>query len=205
VLLERLRGESFATLDRALARQAIPALCHAVVALHETYGVHGDLKPPHVYLEGDEVVLIDPVGEGEWIGSVGYSLGLPPWGSLKGMTQKAQDAHLAVFGVGPMSREVLEEVSRLRDLGALAAIVAELYEGSLRWDRGVLYGLGDGPGRAGLECSVLWSAMEEGTQPVPEPYRTWVLSAAESALGVWQGRRPEPGWCRQMLTRLASM
>jgi hypothetical protein len=218
VLLERLRGESLATLDRSLAREAIPALSRALLTLHDTFGIHGDLKPSHSYLEGDEVVFIDPLGADEWIGSVGYSLALPPWGSDLAKTEvnrdkffgnlarmQSQGSFPAWFGIGPMSQEVLEEVHRLRDLGAVAAIVAELYEGDLRWDERLLLDLVGHDRSTRVDFSAVWRAMEAGTESVPEPYRTWVLSAAESVLGVWQGRRPEPGWCRAMLTRLATL
>jgi hypothetical protein len=189
-LFERLRGRSLRYLlthAPAAARAAAPAVVHALMALHDTLGGHGDLKPEHVFVDNGRVVFIDPLPEGVgWVGSLGYALPVLGGG--------ADD--------GPR-----------RDLGSLAAILAELWGGTVGWDQRCVYCLANfRNGRfrcAGFEPADVLRWMREGTSGVPAKIQAWILSVGQDLLNDWDwaaaavGR--DPGWSRMRLEALASV
>jgi hypothetical protein len=187
-LFERLRGRSLRYLlthAPAAARAAAPAVVHALTALHDTFGGHGDLKPEHVFVDNGRVVFIDPLPEGvRWVGSLGYALPVLGGG--------ADD--------GPR-----------KDLGSLAAILAELWGGTVGWDQQVVYCLANfGNGRfrcAGFEPAHVLRRMREGTAAVPAPVQAWILGVGQDLLDDWAdaGARCDPGWSRSRLEALTSL
>jgi hypothetical protein len=186
-LFERLRGTSLRTLPTHApdaARATVPALTRALMRLHESFGGHGDLKPEHVFVDDGRVTFIDPLPEGvEWVGSLGYAL--PIAGG-------ADD--------GP-----------LRDLASLAAILAELWGGTVGWDGQFVYcvaNLRNGRFRCpGFELADGLQRMREGTTSVPVPIRAWILDIGQVIFEDWTaaggGSRRGPDRCRERLEALA--
>lgn len=175
-LFERLRGPCLRSLLAEApqeARAAVPAIARALLLLHDTFGGHGDLKPEHIFLDDGRVVFIDPLPEQcEWAGSLGYALPL----------------------FGP-------DQGRLKDLGGMAAILAELWGGTVGWDERFVYRVANlHNGRfscRGFELGHVLSRMQEGTASVPPAVRSWILEAGQ---GLVAAEGPE--WCRGRLEAL---
>jgi hypothetical protein len=171
-LFERLRGPSLRSLlveAPEQARATVPALARALLRLHETFGAHGDLKPDHVFVDRGEVVFIDPLPEtNEWIGSLGYTP-LSAWAMMN---------------------------DRLKDLGSLAAILAELWGGTVGWEKQLTFDPLE------FEPSQPLEVMREGTAAVPAPVRSWILEVGQAMFG---NTPADSGWCRSRLIALAGM
>jgi hypothetical protein len=115
-LHERPAGRSLAAMDQNEIRSKLPAIAGALVELHDTFGNHGDLRPQHVYVDGDRVTFTDPFPSdppGIAIGTAGYSL--PFLAKTPG--------------------DVRDERLLVRDLGAFACIAAEAHGAPLGWER----------------------------------------------------------------------
>ena len=137
------------------AKELIPQLAQALGELHATFGPHGDLKPEHVFLTESGPIFIDPLLSTDWIGSVGYALPLP-------------------------FRD-----NKLRDLGGLAEMIAQMWSASLRWDGSLLYALvnrGNGRFGRGFDSKRTEEDMLLGTEAIDEPIRQWVRDVG---LALW--------------------
>jgi hypothetical protein len=188
-LLERLHGQSLRSLLAAApgeARGLIPAMVRALMVLHDTFGEHGDLKPDHIFVENSEVRFIDPLPEESGcIGSLGYALPCMVWGLASG---------------------------RLKDLGSLAAILAELWGGTVGWDEELILRMANlKNGRFAcrdFKVEHVLDRMRDGTTAVPPPVRSWILDIGQGILDTLRvadtGRPGDPGWCRSRLEALAS-
>jgi hypothetical protein len=188
-LFERLHGKSLRSLLAAApgeARAQIPAIVRSLMQLHDTFGEHGDLKPDHIFLENGEARFIDPLPEKSgWIGSVGYALPFMIWGLESG---------------------------RLKDLGSLAAILAELWGGTVGWDEELIHcmaNLNNGRFRcSGFKIEHVLDRMRDGTTAVSPPVRSWILEIGQGILDTCRvadtGPPGDPGWCRSRLKALAS-
>jgi hypothetical protein len=74
-LHERAPGRALAAMPFDDIRAALPRIARALVELHDTLGFHGDLKPAHVFVDGERVTFIDPLPKYTGaIGSAGYTL-----------------------------------------------------------------------------------------------------------------------------------
>jgi hypothetical protein len=187
-LLERAPGESLRSSvdgDPARARRVMPGVARALQALHDAFGGHGDLKPDHIFVDGDEVRFVDPLGDdSEWMGSIGYALPFV-----------AQTA-------GPLAA----------DLAALAAVLAEVWGGTVGWDGRLAYALVNQlNGRFGryLPPEQVLARMREGLRGVPPPVASWVLEVGRTVLRVRPAAgghaTPDAAWCRARLSALAAM
>jgi hypothetical protein len=175
-LFERLQGPSLRSVlasSSPQAQAAAPALVRALIRLHDDFGSHGDLKPEHVFLDGGEVAFIDPLPER------GEWIGTPGY-------------------VPPMHRG-----GRPDDLGSLAAILAELWGGTLGWRdwfrrRRVYWETGD---ERYLEM------LREGAFGAPAPIRQWIEEVGQKILDcrelrdAWSSQTVR--WCRGRLEALA--
>lgn len=189
VLLERLRGPSLTSLLAETPKKAqavLPAVVQALLQLHNTFGKHGDLKPDHIFVETDRVVFIDPLPENDqWVGSLGYTVPSPG---------------------------IERDGGLLRDLGSLAAILAECWGGNVGWDEGFvrcLANLHNGRFRCrGFQLSQGLDRMREGTRAVPSPVRSWILEIGQEIFrDPFRGAAEQPvgpAWCRERLGWLAS-
>jgi hypothetical protein len=189
-LYERAPGRSLRALmaaDPDAARAAIPAIAIDLFLLHESFGRHKDLKPDHIFVNGTEVVFIDPLPrQGDWLGTLGYLLPAGPW-------------------------RVPEEP--LEDLAALAAIIAEVWGAQVGWnERFVRELLNSINGRFGtpvnpLRILEILEKMREDFRPVvPPSLREWVLEVTRTVLRTWVlsgPMLPESGWSRAQLETLA--
>jgi hypothetical protein len=180
VLMERVWGPSLRELMRRDREQAVSKLepiKRSIAQLHAVFGAHGDLKPEHVLFESStqEVVLLDPLGDATATWIGSVGYALPHVGGL------------------------------LRDLGALAAMVAEAFGGTLGWNGRVAYCLanrGNGRFSWGIRNERVHEAMREGTRNVPQPWRDWALEVGAACVdGVFGGddHGLDPNWIETML------
>jgi hypothetical protein len=187
-LFERLHGRSLRSLladAREKAQATVPVLVRALTLLHDTFGAHGDLKPDHVFVDDGRVVFIDPLPEKSgWIGSLGYAL--------------------------PFMYYEMDN-GRLKDLGSLAAMLAELWGGSVGWDKPLARCMAnlnnDRFSCREFELTHVLDRMRDGTAAVPLPMQSWILDIGQAFLDYWTiadaAPRRDPGWCRGQLEALA--
>ena len=187
-LYERVWGDTLAARIHYCpedARLLVPRLARALRELHRTFGGHGDLKPAHIYWTQEGPVFIDPLGPSAYIGSVGYAL------------------PCCLGADGPDDGDPL----RVRDLGALAQILAEMWGGSLGWDGQLVHAIANcGRGRfdRGLDPESVRRTMDEGTAAIPTELRRWTREAAGAVFDSCLGIPPAPGFVATMLDRIAS-
>ena len=146
------------------AKELIGHLANSLLELHRTFGPHGDLKPNHIFLTNDGVKFIDPLVPNRWIGSIGYALPL--------LTEDKDES--------------LEKCMFMRDLGALAQMIAEMWGGSFHWDGRLIYLLVNqfnGRFGRGLNVDSVKQFMLDGTDTIDEPIRSWVR---EVGLALWE-------------------
>ena len=95
----------------------------------------------------------------EWIGSLGYALPFMIWGI---------------------------DNAKLKDLGSLAAIVAELWGGTAGWDEQLVYCMANlHNGRFRCRSSKLMQVLDRmaaGTAALPSPVRSWILDVGQGIL-----------------------
>jgi hypothetical protein len=187
-LLERAPGISLRSLMATAADdacQSFPSITRALADLQQTFGWHGDLKPDHVFLANGEVVFIDPLtGEDEWHGSIGYIL--------------------------PSLWRAEHDWLGLRDLAALAAMLAEAWGGDVGWDGHFLYrliNLFNGRFGRGIELAAIPQEMQHRLWSVPPSLQEWILEVTEAILQTWELPSPvtlrDSAWCRGRLDALA--
>jgi len=157
---ERLRGNSVRQLmgrDRRTAFLALPAIASALYTLHHTHGSHGDVKPDHVFVDGEDVCFVDPLSrDSRSFGTVGYSV---PFGWHR----------------------------KVADVLALAATAAEIAGGTVGWNAQTSSRIADRHTRFGRGPSLgseLSAALLSGTEPVPAPLRTWIRATIAVAIEV---------------------
>lgn len=191
-LYERLDGASLETRlhgDPAGARAALAPLAQALQALHAGFGMHGDLKPDHVFFDGDRPVLIDPLPSPGWLGSVGYALPFP---------------------VDPEApAEVRREGERMRDLAALLAITVRCWSRTMGWDAGFLSGLlnrGNGRFGRGFDPEAASRRASLACAGLPAPLEALVQPATLGCLAMVMGPLPlRPGWAGEQLAGFAEI
>ncbi len=195
-LYERLQGPSLEELvyrDPERARSLLAPLARALLELHRVFGPHGDLKPSHVFAEGEAVVLIDPVVSPGWLGSLGYALPIetPP----------------------EAPPELSAEAGRARDVAAWCSVAVRTWQRSFGWEESQLLRLAarspppippPAPNPFGTTPADLAGAVELATAGLPVPLGGAIRLAALHALELARGVRPlEPGWASGTLEELA--
>ena len=157
MLYERIEGNSLAWKIKYWpeeAKELIADLARALSELHASFGPHGDLKPEHVFLTKNGPIFIDPLLSTEWLGSVGYAL------------------------------PFMMPDNKLRDLAALAQMIAQMWGASFGWNGSLLYGLvnrGNGRFGRGFDLEKTEAQMLLLTEKIDEPIRQWVRDVGLSA------------------------
>jgi serine/threonine protein kinase len=185
-LFERLHAPSLRSLMLGApdkARLAIRPIVQSLIQLHKTFGKHGDLKPDHIFVDDSSVMFIDPLGENEvCMGSLGYAL---PYVGRK-------------------------NIGDIQDLGGMAAILAELWGGSVHWDEELINSLANiMNGRfsyRNFKVTHILDRMREGTITVPAPIRSWILDIGQIIVDDWSmGSEAKLGQARSCHDRLESL
>ncbi len=203
VLEERLTGfclRNWLRCSDEVPSQMISPLAKSVQSLHEgPFGPHGDLKPDHAFLDRQtgEIRWIDPLVSACWLGTPGYTLNMPV-GQDPGSTW--------------WEPKLFEELRRLKDLGALAAIVAEMFGGSLGWGAETISAMANqdnGRFGRGFDPPAVRESHRIGTANIEPPaLREWVIEMADATFDAGRlkaSRLPEPGFSRDALQRVLAM
>lgn len=187
-LHERAPGHALATMALDDIRPVLPHVARALVELHVQFGFHGDLKPAHVFVDGERVTFIDPLPRYERaIGSAGYTLPTLVFDPAN----DRDEGHLA------------------GDLASLAAIAAEACGVDLGWGD-LLYAfanLYNGRFGRGVSPHQILDDRLERVRAIGDPaLRGWVEGACRIVLSPYLQRvQPyAPGVTRTALLGLAS-
>ena len=185
-LHERAPGQALSTLPREAFR--LPLIARALVELHDELGFHGDLKPAHVFVDGDRVTFIDPLPklpETALLGSAGYALPI-----LVGDPRDDRDEGLL-----------------LRDVVALAAIAAEASGVELGLEGFVfaMSNFGNGRFGRGLHPTAAIAGIAARARSIADATRRrWIDDVLHAASDVYRlhPHPPEPGRARALLVHV---
>ena len=98
---------------------------------------------------------------------------------------------------------------RARDITAVAAMIAAVCGGSFNWNGGVSHCFANhfngGFGR-GMNLGDFGNAIYEGTEPVPEPWRSWLRKTGVDYLNlVYQSYIEDASWPDRVLAELQDL
>jgi len=184
-LHERAPGCELAMLPPDRARACLPAVARALVELHGQFGAHLDLKPAHIFVDGDRVTFIDPLPlDYVLFGSLGYSLPL--------------------LGDPKLPRD---EALLLRDAIGLAAIAAESYGIDLDLGRHVsaMCNLFNGRFGRGWDAQEVVADVKRRCSELPDDrVRHFIESVFDNAMAIYapHHHRPSAGITKGCLERL---
>jgi hypothetical protein len=187
-LYERPAGDNFKHFTHHLLPH-LPAIARALLELHASFGFHGDLHFNHIFVNGvDQVTFTDPLPHpsGLVVGTVGYSLPLPP-----------------IDPTDPRDEGML-----LRDVGALVKIAAGSCGWWLRWERHLTRlatAIFKGGFGNGFWTTDELAASRDQISGIPDPaLRGWLDNAVEVVLNSYTVGYPPRGTTTRYLEALAN-
>jgi len=159
-------------------------ICGHLFQLHKEFGPHGDLKPETILLSDnlERVMFKDPVTISQ--GTVGYSV------PRRRIISYSDEASI--------------ESACLTDLGAICAIITEMYGGNLGWDENLFREMSNSPSRyVFLTTNEKQNAFQQIKVIKDSDILIWVLCVLDVIYGGFINENfPKLGWCKNMLSKV---